>query len=200
MTGAAAAKTKIAGYDYGAGRSAVSPVSEEELRVLEQTVGWTEAEAELLRRYADLFGQRAERMVDSWRSVIAAQPHLTRWFLGLDGRPDTEYQARVKPRFVQWVIDVALRPHDRDWLNYQEEIGLRHTPARKNLTDGRQTPPLVPLRYLIGFVSVVLLIRGFFEDAVSGEEELKALEEAWRKAVLLHVTLWSRSYAAEGLW
>jgi hypothetical protein len=30
--------------------------------------------------------------------------------------------------------DCSNRPHDRAWLNYQKEIGLRHT------------PPIVPLR------------------------------------------------------
>jgi len=38
---------------------------------------------------------------------------------------------QLKRRFVQWVVDVAIRPHDRAWLDYQEEIGLRHTPEKK---------------------------------------------------------------------
>jgi Protoglobin len=139
-------------------------------------------------------------MVDSWRAVIAAQPHLSHWFVGPDGKPDDGYKARVKQRFVQWVIDVALRPHDRAWLNYQEEIGLRHTPAKKNLTDGSQTPPLVPLRYLLGFIPVVLPIRKFFSASISDEPELARLEAAWTRAVLLHITLWSRPYTVEGLW
>jgi hypothetical protein len=54
------------------------------------------------------------------------------WFVEPNGKPDDEYKASVKRRFVQWVIDAAVRPHDRDWLNYQQEIGLRHTPAKKN--------------------------------------------------------------------
>jgi hypothetical protein len=95
---------------------------------------------------------------------------------------------------------VALRPHDRDWLNYQQEIGLRHTPAKKNRTDGTQTPSLVPFRYLLGFIPVVLPIRRFFIDAIQDEAELKRLEEAWTKAVLLHLTLWSRAYTEENLW
>jgi hypothetical protein len=139
-------------------------------------------------------------MVDLWRSVIGSQPHLSQWFVGPDGKPDDEYKASVKRRFVQWVIDAAVRPHDRDWLNYQQEIGLRHTPAKKNKTDGAHTPPLVPFRYLLGFIPVVLPIREFFTDAIQDEAELKRLEDAWTKAVLLHVTLWSRAYVAEDLW
>jgi hypothetical protein len=36
----------------------------------------------------------------------------------------------VKRRFVQWVIDTCARPRDAAWLNYQEEIGLRHILCR----------------------------------------------------------------------
>jgi len=154
----------------------------------------------VLARHADLFRAKAESMVDAWRSVIGSQPQLSRWFVGPDGKPDDEYKMSIKRRFVQWVIDVAVRPHDQDWLNYQQEIGLRHTPAKKNKTDGADTPPLVPFRYLLGFIPVVLPIRGFFKDAIQDGAELNKLQEAWTKAVLLHVTLWSRAYVAEDLW
>jgi len=188
------------GYDYGTPKSAVSPVSEVELSQLEETAGWTSSDADVLARHADLFRAKAEAMVDSWRAIIGSQAHLSHWFVKPDGAPDDAYKARVKGRFVQWVIDVAMRPHDRDWLNYQHEIGLRHTPAKKNRTDGAHTPPVVPFRYLLGFVPVVLPVRGFFADAIEDEAELKRREEAWSKAVLLHVTLWSRAYVVEDLW
>ena len=190
----------IPGYDYGASNIAQSPVSLDELRQIEQTVGWSEADAEILYRHAAFFEQNAERMVDQWRSVIGSQPHLVQWFFGPDGQKDEQYAARIKPRFIQWVIDVARRSHDQAWLNYQEEIGLRHTPAKKNVTDEKHTPPLVPLRFLLAFVPVILPIRKFFADSIRDEGEFKRLEDAWTKAVLLHVTLWSRPYAAEGFW
>ena len=106
----------------------------------------------------------------------------------------------MKQRFVQWVVDVATRPHDRAWLDYQEEIGLRHTPAKKNKTDGRQTPLWVPLRYLLGFLPVVTEIRSVLESEITDAGELRALERAWTKAVHLHVVLWSRPYVTDGLW
>jgi hypothetical protein len=194
------ATSSIPGYDYGTPGSAVSSVSESDLSELEQAVGWTATDADVLARHADLFRAKAESMVDSWRSVIGSQPHLSRWFVGPDGKPDDEYKVSIKSRFVQWVIDAAVRPHNKDWLNYQQEIGLRHTPAKKNKTDGADTPPVVPFRYLLGFIPVVLPIRGFFTDAIQDKAELKKLQEAWTKAVLLHVTLWSRAYVAEDLW
>ena len=190
----------IPGYDYGTARSATSPLSQDDLLHLEQTAGWTTADAEVLIRHADLLRARAEPMVDSWRAVIASHAHLLRSFTGPDGKVDDEYKASVKRRFVQWVVDVAVRPHDRDWLNYQHEIGLRHTPAKKNVTDGARGPAAVPFRYLLGFLPTVLSIRPLVEDSIRDEDELKRFVGAWTKAVLLHVTLWSRAYVNMDLW
>lgn len=192
---------EITGYDFGSSRVPPSPVSLAELHQLEACAGWTKEDADILERHRQIFLKRAGEMVDCWRSVIGAQPHLAKWFFGPAGRPDEEYKARVKERFVQWVRDVSLRPHDQAWLNYQEEIGLRHTPAQKNLTDGADTPDRVPLRYLIAFTSIVTVTaRRFFIEGDVRDEELQRLHDAWAKAVILHVSLWSRPYAGSGFW
>lgn len=194
-------RCEISGYDYGKPSIGGSPVSIEELRQLEASAGWTDEDAKLLRAHSRIFEERAEDMVDSWRAVIGSQPHLAKWFLGPDGKPDEAYKAAVKKRFVQWVRDAATRPHDQIWLDYQEEIGLRHTPERKNRTDDAHTASLVPLRYLYAFTAVVALTaRKFFVEAGVGGDELRRLQDAWLKAVLLHVTLWSRPYTKEELW
>jgi hypothetical protein len=191
----------IAGYDYGRPTVARSPVSLEELRQIEATLGWTAEDASVLQRHGDLFRARAEQMVDSWRAVIGAQPHLAKWFFGPDGKPDDDYKAKIKKRFVQWVLDACFRPHDQEWLDYQEEIGLRHTPEKKNQTDGAQTPSAVPLRFLMAFAPMVAIsTRRFFVDAGIRDDELHKLQDAWSKAVHLHITLWSRPYVKEGLW
>ena len=160
MTGSSTPhNSEIAGHDFGSAHSAKSPVSAEELLQLEQTLGWTAHDAQLLRKHAPLFEAKAEEMVDSWRAIIGAQPHLAKWFLAPNGKPDDQYKAAVKKRFVQWVGDVAIRPHDRAWLDYLEEIGLWHTPDKKNKADRRQTPPLVTLPYLLAFVPGVTPVR-----------------------------------------
>src|SRR5262249_17872374 len=119
------AATEIPGYDFGKSASARSPLSIDELRQLEASAGWTGEDANVLTRYREIFLDRAEEMVDSWRAVIGGQPHLAQWFAGPNGQPDDSYKSKVKARFVQWVRDVCLRPHDQAWLDYQEEIGLR---------------------------------------------------------------------------
>jgi hypothetical protein len=193
--------TSIPGYDYGKAAVARSPVSMEELRQIEASAGWSDEDARVLQHYSGVFRAQAEHMVDAWRAFIGAQPHLAQWFFAPDGRPDDAYKARVKARFVQWVIDAISRPRDQAWIDYQEEIGLRHTPEKKNQTDGAHTPPLVPLRYVLAFVTTVTTeSRRFFVEAGISGEELQKLEDAWAKTVQLHVTLWARPYLKEGLW
>ena len=191
----------IAGYEYGGPQVARSPVSIDELRQLESATGWSGEDASILQRHGKIFQDQAENMVDSWRAVIAAQPHLAKWFFGPDGKPDDDYKSKVKTRFVQWVLDACFRPHDQAWLDYQEEIGLRHTPEKKNKTDNASTPSVVPLRYLIAFMVIITAnSRRFFVDAGVTGDELQQLEDAWSKTVHLHIALWARPYTKDGLW
>ena len=74
---------------------------------------WKEDD-DVLQRHRHIFLDSAEQMVNAWRSVIGSQQHLAKWFIGPDGKPDEEYKARVKARFVQWVRDVCLRPRAAD--------------------------------------------------------------------------------------
>ena len=113
----------------------------DELRKLEAAVGWGREDAGWLLAAADILVPQAEAMVDCWRATIATQPALLLSFLDAKGQSDEDYKAAVKRRFVRWVSDVCLRPHDQEWLDYQEEIGLRHTPAKKNRTDGGHRLP-----------------------------------------------------------
>lgn len=193
--------TTIPGYEYGAAHVAQSPVRRDELRQLEATVGWRDDDARVLRDAAELLIPRAEALVDHLRAQIGRQPHLAQWFFGPDGKPDEAYKAAVKKRFVRWVTDLCTRPHDQAWLDYQEEIGLRHTPAKKNQTDGAHTPPVVPLRYLFAFSApTVLAVAEFLSAGGWPVARVEAARQAWTKAVLLEITLWSRPYVREGLW
>jgi hypothetical protein len=192
---------RIPGYDYETPQAARSPLTLADLRALEQTVGWTDDDRVALAEAGAMLREQPEAMVDSWRALIGQQPHLAKWFFGPDGKPDEAYKGAVKKRFVQWVVDTWTRPHDQVWLDYQEEIGLRHTPAKKNRTDGAQTPDHVPLRYLFAFAApVILSSKSFFAKTDRPAADVEKMQQAWTKAVLLHITLWSRPYAREGLW
>jgi len=191
----------IEGYTSGQASVPASPISLQELRQLEAATGWSDEDARWLKIVAETLVPQAEAMVDAWRSVIGSLPQVAASFVGPDGEPDEHYKASVKRRFVRWISDLCLQPHDQNWLNYQQEIGLRHTPAKKNQTDNAQTPSVVPQRYLLGFTAVVITsVRDFLARSGRPAEDLVLMQNAWTRAVLLSLTLWSRPYAKDGLW
>jgi hypothetical protein len=172
-----------------------------ELRELEETVGWTGADSDAIAIAGEVLRDQAEDMVDSWRSQIGEQEHLVKWFFGPNGKPDEAYKAVVKRWFVQWVLDTCMRPRNRVWLNYQEEIGLRHTPSKKNKTDGAKTPEVVPPCYLISFGAPVIIgAKAFLARKGHSSAEVERMHQAWTKSVLLALALWSRPYVREALW
>lgn len=191
----------IAGYDYGKREIPKSPVTLDELERLKQTVTLTDQDIASLRTAGDVLENQTEEIINTWRGIIGATPHLAHYFVAPDEKPDETYKARVKERFKQWILDVCRRPLDLDWLNYQHEIGLRHTHIKKNKTDGATTPPHIPLRYLIAFTAVVNnTIKPFLSKRGDSVEKVEAMHQAWCKVVMLHITLWSRAYVAESNW
>lgn len=91
----------IQGYDYGTIRAARSPITFDELRELEATVGWTDDDDQAIAMAGEVLAGQEEAMVDSWRAIIGNHPFLAKWFFGPDGKPDEAYKAAVKKRFVQ---------------------------------------------------------------------------------------------------
>jgi hypothetical protein len=197
-------KTQISmapGYDYGTIEVAKSPVSLDEFEQLKQTANLTDEDLRQLRFAGDVLEDQTEEIINTWRGAIGKMPHLAYYFTKPQGQPDEEYKARVKERFKQWILDVCRRPYDQEWLDYQHEIGLRHTRLKKNKTDGASTPQHIPLRYILAFTAVINdTVKPFLAQKGKSREEVEGMYSAWCKAVLLHVTLWSRAYVGENEW
>jgi hypothetical protein len=189
----------IPGYLYGDDRLKRSPVSEDDLALLKQTVLFGDDDERHLRMAGEVLSDQVEDVLDVWYGFVASHPHLVRYFAGTDGAPIEAYLARVRARFGQWIRDLCERPWDRAWLDYQEEIALRHTPAKKNQTDAVEAPDRIPLRYLVAFVyPITATVREFLARKGHSEEEVDAMHQAWFKAVTVSVALWSRPYAGDG--
>jgi len=62
---------------------------------------------------------------------VGSHPHLAQYFSTPDNQLIDEYLATVRKRFYQWILDTCNRSYDQTWLDYQQEIGLRHTYAKK---------------------------------------------------------------------
>jgi hypothetical protein len=190
----------IHGYDYGE-PSLVSPVSVEELASLKVSVGFTEEDERYLRLAGEVLTDRTKQVVDEWRnSIIVGIPSLARHSRTLDGKPIPVYATSSGLRFEQWILDTCLRTYDQDWINYQQEIALRHTSAKKNTVDGVQSTPYVPLRDIIAFIAVMNeTIKPHLAAKGHSTQEVERMHSAWCKSIQLQTALWVRAYGSLGL-
>jgi hypothetical protein len=188
---------EIAGYDYGMEGVARSPLGPGDLELLKQTVLFGEEDEEYLRMAGDVLEDQVEDVLDVWYGFVGDHPHLVRYFSDAEGQPDTEYLGRVRGRFGRWILDTCRRPYDQVWLDYQQEIALRHTSDKKNQTDGAyETPDHIGLRYMIAFIyPITATIKPFLASKGHSAEDVDGMHQAWFKSVVLQVTLWSFPYA-----
>lgn len=193
------AEATIPGYTYGQANVPGTPLAMEEFALLQQTVLWTNEDARYIQMAGTVLDTQVEEVLDVWYGFVASHPHLVYYFQGADGAPSQDYLARVRQRFGQWIRDTCQRPYDQDWLNYHHEIGLRHHRSKKNQTDGVQSVPIIPLRYMIAFiVPITVTIKPFLAKQGHTAEEVEKMYQAWFKSLVLQVTLWSYPYAREG--
>jgi hypothetical protein len=192
-------ETDIPGYTYGTDAVSRSPISLDELGLLQTTLLLSEDDLAVLRRSGDLLAPEVEAILDVWYGFVGANPHLLAAFTGPDGQPNQEYLAAVRRRFGRWILDTARAEFDQAWLDYQHEIGLRHTRMGKNRIDGVQAADHIPLRYVLALlVPITTTLKPFLADGGATPEEVEAMHQAWVKAVLLQVILWSYPYVRDG--
>lgn len=192
---------RIHGYDYGTDRASRSPLTLEDLRRLKEAVWFTADDEAALREAADVLADQADDMVTAYRARLGEQPWLAAYSGHPDGSPNPEYGAATKPRFARWIIDACTRPLDQAWLDYQHEIGLRHTSAKKNRTDDADSLEQIPMRYLLAFTAVVIATAGDYLAAKGAPPaQVGRMQAAFTKSVMLHVTVWTRAYVDQPAW
>jgi hypothetical protein len=186
----------IHGYTYGTAEVAASPVSMRELENLKISVGFDEEAQRYLKLAGEVLADQTVKIVEHWRSgIIAGIPNLARHSRTPEGDPIPEYLAQSNLRFQQWILDTCLRPYDQDWINYQEEIALRHTSLKKNQIDGVQSTPYVPLRDILAFIAVINeTIKPYLAAKGHSPEDVDRMHRAWCKSLQLQAALWSRPY------
>jgi len=190
------ASEHIHGYTYGTAEVTKSPVSIQELESLKVSVGFTEEDQRYLRVAGEVLADQLKELVDHWRGdIIAKIPNLARHSRSLEGEPLPDYSAKSGLRFQQWILDTCFRPYDQDWINYQQEIALRHTSLKKNQVDGVTSTPYVSLRDIIAFVAVMdETVKPFLAAKGHPGAEVDRMHNAWCKSLQLQLALWTRSY------
>jgi hypothetical protein len=192
-------QTEIPGYTYGTDAVPRSPVSLEELQLLQATLLLGEDDLAALRRSGAILAPRVEEILDVWYGFVGANPHLLAAFSNAHGQPDQRYLAAVRRRFGRWILDTARAQYDQAWLDYQHEIGVRHTRRGKNRTDQADAADHIPLRYVLALlVPITTTLKPFLASDGAATDEVEAMHQAWVKAVLLQVILWSHPYVREG--
>jgi Protoglobin len=188
---------QIHGYTYGTSKVATSPVTLQQLEALKVTVGFTEEDQRYLQQAGNVLADQTKQIVEHWRSgIIAGIPNLARHSRSPQNEPLPDYLAKSNLRFQQWILDTCLRPYDQEWLNYQQEIALRHTALKKNKTDNVSSTPYVPLRDIVGFISVINeTIKPYLAAKNHSADEVDRMHRAWCKSIQLQLTLWTEPYA-----
>lgn len=190
----------IPGYQYGSTELARAPLSDEDFELLKKTVMLADEDFKYLRMAGEVLKEQVDDVLNLWYGWVGSNKHLIYYFF--DSRtkePNDEYLEAVRKRFGQWIMDVCTREFDRSWLDYQYEIGLRHHRTKKNKTDGVYSVEQIPLRYLIAFIyPITATIKPFLAKKGHSQEDVERMYNAWFKAVVLSVCLWSMPYAKDG--
>ncbi len=188
---------QIPGYSYGTSEVARSPLSTRELDDLKVSAGFTQQDERYLRLAGEVLEGQTKQIVGHWRSgIIASIPQLARHSRTPEGNPNPEYLAKSNLRFEQWILDTCLRPYDQDWVNYQQEIALRHMAPKKNRTDGVQSTPYVPFRDIIAFIGVMNeTIKPYLAAKGHAEDDIERMHRAWCKSMQIQMALWAAPYS-----
>lgn len=191
---------EIPAYSYGSAGVSRSPVSLDELAKLKISAGFTAEDERLLGLAGEVLAGQTKRIVEHWRSgIIAGIPHLARHSRTPEGGAIPEYLAQSNLRFEQWILDTCLRPYDQDWLNYQQEIALRHTSLKKNRADNVKSTAFVPFHDIVAFVAVINdTIKPYLAAKGGTVAEVEGMHRAWCRSVQMQVALWSKAYIDVG--
>jgi Protoglobin len=187
---------EIPAYTYGTPAVAVSPVTLDDLEKLKVSAGFTTEDEKFLRLAGEVLGSQTKQIVEHWRSgIIAGIPNLARHSRTPEGEPIPKYLAQSNLRFQQWILDTCLRPYDQHWLDYQQEIALRHTSLKKNQVDGVRSTAYVPFHDIVAFIAVMNeTIKPYMASKGNTEEEVEGMHRAWCRSLQMQIALWSRPY------
>lgn len=197
---ATTAPTDVAGYAYGSAQLARAPYTLADLAALQKTLLFGDDDVQALRQSRPILADQTEAILDVWYGFVGSTPELLVYFSDTDtGQPDAAYLAAVRKRFALWILDTAAANYDQAWLDWQYEIGLRHSRIKKNRTDGAHSAPLVHLRYLPALtIPLTTTLRPFLANRGASAADIDRMHAAWVKSVLMQAILWCHPYVREG--
>lgn len=196
----AQAATPIPGYTYGQKSLARAPYTLQDLESLKKAMLLSDEDLRYLRMSKAILADQTEAILDVWYGFVASTPELVVFFKNnKTGAPDGAYLNAVRKRFAQWILDTADANYDQAWLDYQYEIGLRHTSPKKNKTDKVDSVPSVNFRYLSALtIPITTTLKPFLAKKGASAADVEKMHAAWVKSVLMQSILWSYPYVRDG--
>lgn len=196
----AQAATPIPGYTYGQKSLARAPYTLQDLESLKKAMLLSDEDLRYLRMSKAILADQTEAILDVWYGFVASTPELVVFFKNKKtGAPDGAYLNAVRKRFAQWILDTADANYDQAWLDYQYEIGLRHTSPKKNKTDKVDSVPSVNFRYLSALtIPITTTLKPFLAKKGASAADVEKMHAAWVKSVLMQSILWSYPYVRDG--
>jgi hypothetical protein len=200
LSAKAQSQTPPPGYTYGTKEIAKSPFSLEDLKLLQQSLLFTDDDVRYLKMSREILKDQTSAILDVWYGFVGSTPQLI-YFFGnrKTGEPDMAYLNRVRARFEAWILLTADANYDQDWLNYQYEIALRHFTTKKNKTDNAPSVPVVAYRYIPALtIPVTTTLKPFLAKKGASPEDVDKMYDAWVKSVLMQSILWGQPYVKTG--
>lgn len=196
----AAAPQSVPGYTYGQAALQRAPYTLTDLAGLQKTLLFTDEDVKALRQSKGILADQTDAILDVWYGFVASTPELVVFFGDVKtGQPDGAYLAAVRKRFALWILDTAEANYDQQWLDWQYEIGLRHSKIKKNKTDNVNSAAQVNFRYLPALtIPVTTTLKPFLAKQGASSADVEKMQAAWIKAVLLQTILWSHPYVKDG--
>ena len=190
----------IPGYAHGQPTLARAPYTLQDLAALQKTLLFTDEDLRYLRMSRPILADQTEAILDVWYGFVASTAPLVVFFRdNRTGAPDAAYLGAVRQRFARWILDTAEARYDQAWLDYQYEIGLRHTAPKKNQTDRVDSVPSVNFRYLSALtIPVTTTLKPFLAKKGASAADVEKMHAAWVKSVLMQTILWSHPYVRDG--
>jgi Protoglobin len=154
------------------------------IRELLDFVGFTDADAEVVRRTAPLVLKHERAITDALYEHFLKFPGSARFFLLPDGSPDQPRLERRKHSLGRWLRETAEVAMTHDFAYYLLAVSLSH--SHRSHGPGGTIPP----HLMVGAMSLA-------QTALAGilQEELKDLSQAfqaslaWNKLLLLHLNV-----------
>lgn len=190
----------IPGYRMGDPALPKGALDEAAFERLAKATLFTDEDRRALREAKAIIEPHVEELLDVWYGFVGSHDFLLASFSTPEG-PNADYLARVRARFGRWVLDTLSADYDAAWLAYQAEVGRRHARG-KNETDGAHgTPDVVGFRYVVALIyPIYATIRDFLARGARDAEHLERMHQAWLKAVILNVAVWSQAYVDPDLY